>query len=1084
MAEVAHSPLNRPATARPLERTSLLTSNPTAGWRHPATVLCLTALAYALLGLVVMPLATAPGFAAPLFPAAGVALAAVLVFGAPAWAGVALGAFAVNLTLAAARGDMATSAPLLAAGLALGATLQAGAGAWWVKRVVRHPLTLAEPRDVVLFFGAGLVSCLVNANLSTAALAYSGALPRPALGLVWLTWWVGDLLGVLVAAPVALTFIGQPRDAWLPRRASVGLTLALAVVLLALGVRQVTQRDEQRMRSAFERDASSAAFSLQSRLQEPLHALEAMHGVFMTSTAVTRDTLRVASQAWLRSNTLRSLGWAERVRPGELTSFEAQQRNDGIPNFQIFERTDGGAPISAADDKLVIRYIEPAAGNAAALGFNVLSTPQGQRAAEAAIASGQPAASGLFRLALQRPDQAPGGIVLYRAIYRGPAETEALRRENVAGVVFASLLVESQLDALASQIAPQLKLCLVDTEAGRAPTRMAGSSGCEQRAHAMNATHPLTYAGRRWELRVGADSPVLHGSADRDALAFTLIGVLAATMLGGFLLIVTGRTRRVETAVRERTAALESEVRERGIAEAALRESEQRFRSILDNVPIGMRYTDLHGQVIQTNPALRELTGYSEAELLELHASAYTHPDDAPQDAALTAQLARGEIPMYRRHQRYIAKGGEIVWVRVTVSLLRDAHGQPLRLVAVVENITEHLRLEEAEHAREVAESSNRAKSEFLSRMSHELRTPLNAMLGFAQLLELDRRHPLAAAQQPWVAQIQQAGWHLLEMINDVLDLSRIESGQLRLQTKVLNLSELFNASLSMVEGLAQGRRISVSTDLADGAGSVMGDATRVTQILTNLLSNAVKYNVEGGRIHVSSRHVGAERVEISVTDTGMGMTPEQLAQLFQPFNRLGRERSTQQEGTGIGLVIAQRLAELMGGSLHARSVTGQGSSFFLTLPGVIDPDTVRSDLVGLDTPSADYHRRIVHYVEDNETNVEVMRGILAQRPQVQMEVSINGLDSLPAMRLLRPDLILLDMHLPDISGLELLRHLKADPRMLGIPVVVVSADALAQQIDAALEAGASHYLTKPVSVAELLGVVDALLEQSDTRFG
>ena len=195
--------------------------------------------------------------------------------------------------------------------------------------------------------------------------------------------------------------------------------------------------------------------------------------------------------------------------------------------------------------------------------------------------------------------------------------------------------------------------------------------------------------------------------------------------------------------MRERTAALRAEVSERQAAETALRASEQRFRNILDNVPIGVVYTDLAGRVIQANPRYCELTGYDERELAALSPEALTHPEDLANDEMLTAQLVAGEIPMYRRHKRCLNRAGDVVWVRSTVSLLRDASNEPWRIVGVVEDITEHLRLEEAERAREAAEVSNRAKSDFLSRMSHELRTPLNAMLGFAQLLEIDRRHPL-----------------------------------------------------------------------------------------------------------------------------------------------------------------------------------------------------------------------------------------------------------------------------------------------------------------------------------------------------
>jgi PAS domain S-box-containing protein len=636
---------------------------------------------------------------------------------------------------------------------------------------------------------------------------------------------------------------------------------------------------------------------------------------------------------------------------------------------------------------------------------------------------------------------------------------------------------------LTQQLPPGMSLCVADS-APNAPTRrLAGPVACEMRTDAWVFSKSITYAERPWSLRVNqAIAPVGAAARDSDGWLFSIIGVLSTGVLGALLLTVTGRTRRIEAAVTERTAALQQEVVERQQAESALRESEQRFRNILNNVPIGVVYTDLRGNVLQTNPRFCELTGYSADELIGMPSLDFTHPDDIRQDAELSRQLVTGEIPLYRRNKRYIARDGHTLWVQSTVSLLRDEQGQPRRIVGAVEDITDHMKLAEAQQARAAAEASNHAKSDFLSRMSHELRTPLNAMLGFAQLLELDKRNPLADAQRPWVGQIQHAGWHLLEMINDVLDLSRIESGNVRLQIEPLELSALLARTVPLVEEAARKRGIRISQDLAPKAMRVQGDNTRVKQILTNLLTNAVKYNADQGRIHVATRLHGHE-VEISVTDTGLGMTPEQMAELFQPFNRLGRERSSQ-EGTGIGLVISQRLAELMGGSLRARSVTGEGSVFILSLPTLKDEDTVRTNLDELLTQPAQYQQRTVHYVEDNETNVEVMRGVLAQRPQVRMDVSVTGLDGLAAIRNHRPDMILLDMHLPDISGMELLRHIKADLATSTIPVVIVSADALDSQINAAIACGAMRYLTKPVNVNELLAVVDEVLEQADTRYG
>ncbi len=1067
----------------------MATDTPTDKPLHWAAAFALTALCYALAGIAALPLAIPPGYSTPLYPAAGVAIAAVLLFGRRMLPAVLIGSTGVNLWLALQRNPFRPEMLAVPLAIAAGATLQALVGAMLVKRFVQQPLTLSEPRDIGAFLLASVVSCVVSPCVANLALWLAGTVPTADLPFSLATWWIGDLLGVLIAAPILLTLLGRPRDAWAPRRLSVGFTLALVTLLLALGIRQVVQWNAERVQTAFDHDAANAVQALTAQLREPLAALEALNGVFVASHTVTAEEMRLATRAWLVPGRLQAMTWTERVQRADLPAFEAGVRAEpGMQGFKVFDRTDANGPADdkpgwPGDDMMAVRYIEPRAGNVGAIGVNTMSIPATRRAIERSRDSGQPAASAGFRLTQQAAGENQLGVVIYQAVYDPKTPEPAQRAAAMRGTVSVVLRMDDQLKALAAELPPYLALCLLDVSPGAPTQRLAGDPGCGARKTRLTLSRALPYAGRQWEVRVTPAPGLLPKVHSADVWLFALVGLLSTAVLGGFLLTVTGRTRRIETAVRDRTAALQAEVREREVAESALRESEQRFRNILDNVPIGVLYTDLRGNVKQANPRFCELIGYSADELLRMSLTDYTHPEDMQQDAELMAQLVRGEIPMYRHHKRYIAKHGATVWVQATVSLLRDASAKPRSIVGVVEDITEHLKLEEAERAREAAEASNRAKSDFLSRMSHELRTPLNAMLGFAQLLELDPRHPLPAAQRPWVTQIQQAGWHLLEMINDVLDLSRIESGNLRLQVETLNLAELLDATVSMVEGEARQRRIAITREFMPGTATVLGDATRVKQILTNLLSNAVKYNTEGGRIHIASRLLGTDAVEMIVSDTGLGMTPEQLTELFQPFNRLGRERSTQQ-GTGIGLVISQRLAELMGGSLRAHSVPGQGSAFILTLPCSVDPDTVRSDLDALAPAPADYHRRLVHYVEDNETNVEVMRGILAQRPQVEMLVSITGLDGLAAIRARRPDLILLDMHLPDISGMELLLHLKQDPQTGSIPIVVVSADALAQQIDAAFAAGATHYLTKPVSVSELLGVVDDLLEQIQTRFG
>jgi len=369
--------------------------------------------------------------------------------------------------------------------------------------------------------------------------------------------------------------------------------------------------------------------------------------------------------------------------------------------------------------------------------------------------------------------------------------------------------------------------------------------------------------------------------------------------------------------------------------------------------------------------------------------------------------------------------------------------------------------------------------------MSHELRTPLNAVLGFAQLLRMDPQQPLLDDQLRKVRLIERAGAHLLAMISDVLDLSRIEAGALPMSVESLHLETVLHDAVSMVADAAEQARVSLDIAPQDAELTVRADRVRLRQVLVNLLSNAIKYNRPNGRVTVSvtrdAEGTPAPRLRIAVSDTGLGLSPSQQAQLFQPFNRLGRERS-QTEGTGIGLVISQRLAELMGGSLTVRSEAGQGSTFVLTLPQatnaapkVAEPESPYA------LAQAVYHRRRVVYIEDNEANASVMAGVFTQRPQIDFEVCRNAAEGLAAIDRSPPDLILLDMHLPDFSGMDVLMRLKSDAQTAGVPVVMVSADVLADQIQEALALGAAQYLTKPIDVAEVLAVVDQLLEQVET---
>ncbi len=1055
-----------------------------AAWRAVAG----TALVYAVVGWLALLLAVPPGYASPLYPSAGIALAAVLVHGRAALPGVVLGSFLVNVVLSASRGQIDLAALALPAAIGLGAGLQAAVGATLIRRHVPQPLVLAGPRDIARsgLLGA-LLACLINPSVATLALWGTGVIDAEQIAVNWGTWWVGDVLGVLIGAPLALTVIGRPRADWVPRRRTVGVPLLTATLLLAAATLAVSRWDEDRQTAAFERDADQVAAEAAARLLKPLHALEALHSAHLAAGGLDAAQLRDAARWWLdQPLELQAVGASERVPRDALAAFQARVRDSGEPGYRVWDR-DGD--VRADSDAVVIRQIEPREGNAAAMGVNALSVPAARVAIEHTRDTGEPAVSAGFRLSQSTSDET--GFALYQAVYDGAPTTLAERRQRLRGVVFVTVRGERLLAGLGGRDKSYLRWCLIDRGPAAQRPRLAGPAGCE--ADAASAGGPvhrrlLPYASRHWELQVSADPRLLPAAQEANAWLFSVAGLLAAAMLGALLLTVTGRARRIELAVDERTAELRREVQERAHAEAALRDSEDRLRNILDNVPIGVMFLDTGGRIVETNPRLSEMLGRPVALLLQSTLAEISHPDEHAENSHLFAELLVGHAAQTsRRQMRLLRADGQPLWVRSHFTVLRDAQGAPLRLAGVVEDITEHLRLEASERALHLAEASSRAKSEFVSRMSHELRTPLNAMIGFSQLLGLDRDPPLAAHQHGWAGQIQRAGWHLLEMINDTLELARIESGAVQLGLKPLPLAAAVSASMALVSNAARQRGVLLHEELDPLAHAVVADETRFKQVLTNLLSNAVKYNREGGSVLLRTALDADGRVRITVRDTGIGMTPEQMQALFQPYNRLGRENSGI-EGTGIGLVISRRLADLMGGTLEAASVAGQGSVFTLRMPRAeqpAEPSAAAEPGAGRDGPDGrDYRQRKVHYIEDNETNVEVMRGMLAQRPQIAMEVSTIGLDGLTAIRARRPDLILLDMQLPDISGLELLRYLKQDADVADIPVIVVSADATTLRTQEALTLGAAHYVTKPVDVRRFLQVLDETLATMDTRWG
>ena len=469
-----------------------------------------------------------------------------------------------------------------------------------------------------------------------------------------------------------------------------------------------------------------------------------------------------------------------------------------------------------------------------------------------------------------------------------------------------------------------------------------------------------------------------------------------------------------------------------------------------------------------------EVMARAEALSLELNTTI------EPGFQALAFKASRGIEDSYEL--TYIRKDGTRFPAVVSITALRDDYGDVIGylLIGADNSVRKQVELE-LHDAMAVAEKANLAKSDFLSSMSHELRTPLSAILGFAQLIESGTPLP-TVSQKRSIDQILQAGWYLLDLINEILDLALIESGRLSLSLEPISLADVMRECQAMIEPQAQKRGIRMTFPHIEILSYVRADRTRVKQVLINLLSNAIKYNKAGGTVVVDCVARDPQRIRIRVEDTGEGLPPEKLAQLFQPFNRLGQE-SNAEEGTGIGLVVAKRLVELMGGVIGAESTVGKGSVFWIEMnltaeprmaDGAADPQAVIAAEV-----QADAQVRTLLYVEDNPANLMLVEDLIARRPDIRLLSARDGVRGIEIARSSRPDVILMDINLPGISGITALKILAQDPATAQIPVIALSANAIPRDIAKGLEAGFFRYLTKPIKVSEFMDTLDVALKHA-----
>jgi PAS domain S-box-containing protein len=521
------------------------------------------------------------------------------------------------------------------------------------------------------------------------------------------------------------------------------------------------------------------------------------------------------------------------------------------------------------------------------------------------------------------------------------------------------------------------------------------------------------------------------------------------------------------------------DISEQHEAEEALRRSEELFRMVVEHSSDVATITSAMGQVIYQSPAVTRVVGHTPEEMIRNNSLDLVHPDDLPEVVAALQRLNEKPEGVVTTRYRFRTRDGS--W-RMLESQARKLSSSPdAPLISNSRDITERWEAEQALlQAKAEAERANLAKSEFLSRMSHELRTPLNSILGFAQILE---RLDLEPRDRRGVQHILTAGEHLLNLINEVLDIARIEAGRHALSIEPVEIGTVLSEAVALVRPLAAAHGVRISAAPTLGRASfVRADRQRLIQVLLNLLSNAIKYNQQSGSVVLRCEVGGDGHVRVRVDDTGRGIPAERQDELFTPFARLGAEGSGV-EGTGLGLALSLRLVEAMGGRLWLESSSEEGSTFCVELDGAQSPRAASAIETShlQPAPSSEITARLL-YVEDNLANLSLVERLISFRPGWSLLPALQGQLGVELAREHRPDVVLLDLHLPDLSGEEVFRQLRADARTAEIPVIVVSADATARSIDRLRAAGVQGYLTKPLRIDDFLGAVDAALEGRGAR--
>lgn len=882
--------------------------------------------AYLLTGKAGLALAIPPGYATAIFPAAGVALAALLLWGLRLWPGVFLGSFALNIWVTLAAGQAATPiAFALSAAIGSGAALQALFGAWLIRRFLGFPNTLSRGGEVIRFLLlGGAVGCLMSATVGISSLWLAGVVSADNLLFSWWTWWVGDTLGVLLGTPIILTFFSEPKSLWRARRWPVALPMALVTMVIVPSFIAASHWESQRITLEFRKRAALLQQTLESNIRLKLDAIHALRDFSYGVEKMDFKGFSTFTAGMLsRHPSLHAISYNARVRSHERTAFEAAIQREVDPDFTINERSPEGILGPAADrsEYVTVTYIQPLDANRKALGFDVASNPVRKTALDLARDTNQLVATGRVNLVQDRYSQA--GVLVFLPVFpinakqASAEERGALLQGYFVGVFRVGELLASALKGVDPQ---EISAGLYDARPtqGSSPF-LAGYGGGQERWNEDIAlesglghagpwwSESFDFGGRQWRLELSPTRTLLETQRSWGPWFVLAGGLLFASLLGAFLLLLTGRTARVEDLVLKRTGQLA--------------DRESRLAAILETAGDGIITINVHGIIESANPAAAQLFGYAPGEMIGR---------DVNTIMLSSKQEHNGVIFKPAQHN---GKAHADNLCQEVEGLRKDGSTIPLELSVTEMKLVDQTLFTGILHDLTERKRADKLKNEFVSTVSHELRTPLTSIYGGLKLLVSGGVGTLPEQARNLVELAYRNSERLNLLINDILDIQKIESGRFAIELKPLDAATLVRQALEENKSYAEkfGIRYNFVEPIPE-ALTINGDQARLNQVLVNLLSNAAKFTTCGDVVEIRVERKDLW-VQFSVTDHGPGIPEVFQSRIFQKFAQADSSSTRQSGGTGLGLSISKALVESHHGKIGFRTKVDEGTTFFFRLP-------------------------------------------------------------------------------------------------------------------------------------------------------